>query len=837
MTPKKIGILFFCLMASLFLVPSSRAAERLCDVSFEDCRAPLLALINKETVAIDTAFWFSDDIRFPDALIKAQQRGVKVRVLMDTRAEDAHPSNTTILSMLLNANIPMRERVASGILHWKMVMCASQGTVEFSGANFTGSELLPVTPYVNYSDEAIYFSDDPAVVNSFKSKYDDWWTDTVGYRDYNPNPMVPPPTRLWGPAITLNPELNFPPSTIAAHNYGARVISAINAEKVKLDIDMFRITNAPEADAVINAFNRGVAVRMIIDTGEYKNPNRVWDRYNVDRLFMAGIPIKTTLHAGQNHEKSLLFYGQPGTPLKRMTVFGSSNWSQQSANSQQEHNYFNLSKPWFFNWFLNQFERRWNAPAEYAPFVPIGPDSPSLRKPTNAAVAQPLSLTLTWDGGPWGQRYDIYFGTNSNPPLLAADVATGAPQGPSDPLILETYKVSNLTPGTKYYWRIVGKTMAKLTNNSPIWSFTTATPTPPGAGATVTAVNTTACSPACGPTAGGTTVTITGTNFAAGATVSFDVATSPKVVFVNSTTLTATTPPHAASTPTAPINVTVTNKAGDYGTLPNSFTYMPAMVSTAPKMNVVSPNTGSPSGGDAVTITGINFVSGLKVTFGGVPAVVNSSSRFVINVTTPGGSGPADVVVTNPANQSATLKGAFNFTTPPGPPSVGSVTPSSGSSSGGTAITVTGSGFTYGAVVTVGGAAAQNMIVVNGNTITATSPSGPLGAADVVVTNRDGQNSTLTGGFNYTTPPPPSISSVSPNSGTVNGGSAITINGANFQYGATVTIGGRPATVQTWTNGYLNVTTPAGQSTGIVDVIVSNPDAQSVTLTGGYTYN
>ena len=306
---------------------------------------------------------------------------------------------------------------------------------------------------------------------------------------------------------------------------------------------------------------------------------------------------------------------------------------------------------------------------------------------------------------------------------------------------------------------------------------------------------------------------------------------------MNSTTLTATTPPHAAKTPPAPINVTVTNKAGDYGTLPNSFTYMPATVSTAPKMNVVSPNTGSPSGGDAVTITGTNFVSGLKVTFGGVPAVVNSSSRFVINVTTPGGSGPADVVVTNPDNQSATLKGAFNYTTPPGPPSVGSVTPSSGSSSGGTAITVAGSGFTYGAIVTVGGTRAVNIIVVNGTTITVTSPAGPLGAADVVVTNRDGQSSTLTGGFNYTAPPPPSISGVSPNSGTVNGGTAITINGANFQYGATVTIGGRPATVQTWTNSYISATTPTGQSTGIVDVIVTNPDNQSVTLTGGYTYN
>src|SRR5882724_1140306 len=419
MTRKKFGILFFCLLGSLFLVPSSRAAERLCDVSFEDCRAPLLALINNETIAIDTAFWFSDDPRFPDALIKAQQRGVKVRVLMDTRSEDNHPQNTSILQTMVNAGLPMRNRIQSGILHWKMMMFASQGTVEFSGANFTGSELVPVIPYVNYSDEAIYFSDDPAVVNSFKSKFDDWWTDTVNYRDYNPVPISPPPTRAWGPAIPINPELNFLPTAVSSQGYGNKVMAAINAEKLKLDVDMYRITNQPISDTTIKAFNRGVAIRMIVDSSEYRNPARFWVSYNVDRLFMAGIPIKITNHMGQNHEKSLLFYGQPaptGQPLKKMAVLGSSNWTSPSFNSQQEHNYFNTSKPWFFNWFVNQFERRWNSPSEYKPFVPLGLGSPANKTPANGAVAQPLSVTLTWEGGPWGQKYDVYFGTNSNPP-------------------------------------------------------------------------------------------------------------------------------------------------------------------------------------------------------------------------------------------------------------------------------------------------------------------------------------------------------------------------------------------------------------------------------------
>ncbi len=137
MTPKIFSTIFLLPILFLFLASSSHAAERLCDTSFEDCRAPLLALINNETVAIDVAFWFTDDTTFSNALIAAKNRGVQIRVLMDTRAEDAHPQNATILQQLVNAGIPMRERFATGILHWKMMMFASQGTVEFSGANFT----------------------------------------------------------------------------------------------------------------------------------------------------------------------------------------------------------------------------------------------------------------------------------------------------------------------------------------------------------------------------------------------------------------------------------------------------------------------------------------------------------------------------------------------------------------------------------------------------------------------------------------------------------------------------------------------------------------------------
>ncbi len=83
-----------------------------------------------------------------------------------------------------------------------------------------------------------------------------------------------------------------------------------------------------------------------------------------------------------------------------------------------------------------------------------------------------------------------------------------------------------------------------------------------------------AVSPNNGPTAGGTAVTITGTTFASGATVTFGGMLATNVVVVNSTTITATTPAGNAG---AAVTVTVTNPGGQTGSLANGFTYNAAV--------------------------------------------------------------------------------------------------------------------------------------------------------------------------------------------------------------------------------------------------------------------
>jgi hypothetical protein len=72
------------------------------------------------------------------------------------------------------------------------------------------------------------------------------------------------------------------------------------------------------------------------------------------------------------------------------------------------------------------------------------------------------------------------------------------------------------------------------------------------------------------------------------------------------------------------------------------------------------------------------------------------------------------------------------------PPSVANVTPATGPQAGGTAITITGAGFTDATGVTVGGTAATSVVVVNAYTITATTPAKAAGTYDVRVTTPKG---------------------------------------------------------------------------------------------------
>jgi formylglycine-generating enzyme required for sulfatase activity len=166
-------------------------------------------------------------------------------------------------------------------------------------------------------------------------------------------------------------------------------------------------------------------------------------------------------------------------------------------------------------------------------------------------------------------------------------------------------------------------------------------------------------------------------------------------------------------------------------------------------------------------------------------------------------------------------------------PTVSSVSPTSGSTLGGTAITITGMNLTGASSVTVGGVAATSVVVVSPTSITAVTPAGTAGAKTIAVTTAGG-TATLTNGFTYVVPAP-TVSSVSPASGTTAGGTAITITGTALTGASSVTMGGVAATsVVVVSSTSITAVTPAGAA-GAKNVAVTTAGG-TATVTGGFTY-
>lgn len=344
-------------------------------------------------------------------------------------------------------------------------------------------------------------------------------------------------------------------------------------------------------------------------------------------------------------------------------------------------------------------------------------------------------------------------------------------------------------------------------------------------------------SPEQGYIQGGEEITISGENFREGATVSFGRVAATDVVVVDSQTITVTAP--ASVNDRCSVTVTVTNDDAQKAT--TTYTYVADPIITS-----IEPAEGPFEGGNSIKINGQYINRTATVTIDGKEAVVKSGTegrQLVVAVPEATKEGKVDVVVTNPDGTELTVTEGYEYLPKvviPAP-EVTSITPAEVEVGKSILATITGTGFQTGLKVTIGETAATVSSVSGGTTIGIRVPaSATVGAVDVVVTNPDGQEVVVTNGFTYTEPPKgpaPEITGITP--AEVEVGSTVTayIEGANFQSGLTVTIGGQDAKVTSFTSSSkVRITVPASNIPGKVDVVVTNPDGEEVVLADGFEY-
>ncbi|MEV7831673.1 IPT/TIG domain-containing protein [Streptomyces subrutilus] len=195
----------------------------------------------------------------------------------------------------------------------------------------------------------------------------------------------------------------------------------------------------------------------------------------------------------------------------------------------------------------------------------------------------------------------------------------------------------------------------------------------------------------------------------------------------------------SGTVPGSPVTLVDGANAGD-GRIVFAFT-------PAPTVTAVSPNTGPAAGGTEVTVTGTDLTDA-ALTFGpGNPATGVNCTPTSCTAVVPAGTGTVDVRATTAGGASAPSPAGRYVYLPA--PVVTSLSPSAGTTDGGTAVTVNGTGLSGATSVTFGPGNPATGLSCTATACTATAPAHAAGPVDVQVTTPGG-TSAVVGAGRYT---------------------------------------------------------------------------------------
>jgi hypothetical protein len=475
--------------------------EKICFPAVDNVTEILVQKIQAETVRVDISAWYLTEHWISIALINKYKSGVAVRLLGDRGSMfEVDPLTKKEFYWLASQGLPIRLRYNPTwypeIDHWKMSIFVGQNLVSFGSANYTPFELAPASTS-DFKDETVLFTDDTEIVHAFKTKFDRFWNDTTpepeslvagapyfknwydacateftgNCRDFatlypNPDPMIINTARL---------EPDYPTDLAdmvwgQGPHFNDRLVQEINSETNGVDFVIYRLTVNNITQALLNKYQSGVPMRIIMEPNEYLN--RRWPEFwlthaNMDKLWAAGVPIKKRIHNGLTHMKMLV--------TSRYATNASSNLA---AAWQRDHDYFvpAATKPAVYQAMKNRFQTMWTS-SGFADFVPQPPDSPTLVSPALNSSNVAADSSLIWSIAPFAVSYDVYLGTSQSNMTLVGNVPAQLVNSP--PSTYSWTPPSALQPGTTYFWKVFSRTNATPVNPTLIgpsstWSFTTA---------------------------------------------------------------------------------------------------------------------------------------------------------------------------------------------------------------------------------------------------------------------------------------------------------------------------------------------------------------------------
>ena len=290
--------------------------------------------IDSSKESIDMAIYGFENIpQIKEALVNAQNRGVKIRMVYDTDSGNKTYYNYTIpLSQIIkNTNTDNKNsKTKPYIMHNKFIVFDNKRV-------YTGSANISPSDMSNYNSNVILFIKSDKIAEIYTNEFNQLYsgkfhTDKV---KTNPNQIILGVSIL---SVYFSPQDDI---------ISTKIIPLINNSKKSIYMPTFLITHKELTNAIIKAKQRGVKVKIIIDGA---NAN---SQYSTHKLLRDnGILVKSENYAGKMHAKTIIVD-------EETIVLGSMNFSK-SGNSKNDENVIILKNPKLAKFYIKQFNDIWD---------------------------------------------------------------------------------------------------------------------------------------------------------------------------------------------------------------------------------------------------------------------------------------------------------------------------------------------------------------------------------------------------------------------------------------------------------------------------------------------
>ena len=305
---------------SLFFVDPVKAKKAQNKI-INDVSLSLVALIDNAQTSIDiAAYGFDGQDDIINALRRAKKRGVRIRGVVDDYGATLYKRTNSVVKEFgfkTDVNVPMAQRQfekeftrsKNALMHNKFVIV--DGKYLWTGS----TNLTNYCMTLNSNNSVVIISENLAKIyqSEFNQMFENNKFHTLKEVVNNKKNLV---------INDSNVSVYFSPQDKVLTN---AIIPIIKEAKEKIYVSMFYLTNNWITDALIEANNRNVEIKIIVDETLKKEP-----KSQIDELEKGGINIKTENWRGKMHQKSMVVD-------EYTTVIASTNWTGASEYSNDEN--------------------------------------------------------------------------------------------------------------------------------------------------------------------------------------------------------------------------------------------------------------------------------------------------------------------------------------------------------------------------------------------------------------------------------------------------------------------------------------------------------------------